>query len=106
MFLKKQVLFYFYIVVHLYMYCGNSSFLLEFTTDSNTLTLNTTIYNNGHILRFFDIYRNFSSTEVKRSVIISNKGSLYGLPHELPNNFRLNEIRKEMKISRHHRIIT
>ena len=44
----------FYIIVHLYMYCENSSFLLELITDSNTLTLNTTIYNNGHILRVFD----------------------------------------------------
>ena len=32
----------------------------------------------------------FLSSQVKRSAIISNEHGLYELPHQLPNDFRLN----------------
>ena len=31
----------------------------------------------------------YISTQVKRSVIISNKNGIYDLPHELPNDLRV-----------------
>ena len=55
------------------------------------------------------LYQNFFSPQVKRSVIISNKQSTYELPHELPNDIRLKDLRKLgkiKKISKLHRIIT
>ena len=39
----------------------------------------------------------FFSPQAKRSVNISNKHGVYKLPHELPNNLRLKEIRKYQK---------
>ena len=50
----------------------------------------------------------FLSPQVKGSVIISNKYGIYELPHELPNDLRLNDLRKLgniTKISKFHRII-
>ena len=48
------------------------------------------VYNHGrNILRLFDTLQSFFSPQVKRGVIISNKHSIYELPHELPNNSRL-----------------
>ena len=58
---------------------------------------------------FLILYQNFFSPQVKRSVIISNKQSIYELPHELPNDLRLKDLRKLgkiRKISKLHRIIT
>ena len=38
---------------------------------------------------FFILYQIYFSTQVKRSVIISNKHGINKSPHELPNNLRL-----------------
>ena len=43
---------------------------------------------------FFIFYQIFLSPRVKRSAIISNKHGIHELPHELPNNLKLKEIRK------------
>ena len=40
-------------------------------------------------LDFLILYQIFFSSQVKRSVIISNKHGIYELPHELPNKLRL-----------------
>ena len=49
-------------------------------------------------------YQIFHSPQVKGIVIISNKhGSIYELPHELPNDLRLNILGK--KVSKPHRMI-
>ena len=40
----------------------------------------------------------FFSPQVKRSVIISNKYDIYGLPHELPNDLSIREILKFQRI--------
>ena len=37
------------------------------------------------------------SPQVKRSMIISNKHDIYELPHELPNDLRLYEIRNNQE---------
>ena len=50
----------------------------------------------------------FPSPQVKRSVNISNKYGIYELPHELPNDLRLKDLKKLgniRKISKFHRII-
>ena len=47
-------------------------------------------------------------SQVKQIVIISNKHGIYELPHELPNDLRLKDLRKLgniQKISKFHRII-
>ena len=38
---------------------------------------------------FLMFYGNFLSPQVKRIVIISNKLSIYELPHELPNDLKI-----------------
>ena len=38
---------------------------------------------------FLILYPTFYSPQIKRSVIISNKHSIYELPHQLPNDLRL-----------------
>ena len=40
---------------------------------------------------FLILCQTFFSPQVERSVIISNKHGIYELPHELPNNIRLQE---------------
>ena len=53
-------------------------------------------------------FKVFVSPQVKRIVIISNKHGIYELPHELPNDLRLKDLRKLgniQKISKFHRII-
>ena len=48
--------------------------------------------NHGHnILRLFDTSPNFlfTTSDMKRSVIISNKHGIHELPHEFANNLRL-----------------
>ena len=39
------------------------------------------------------LYQIFFSSQVKRSMIVSNKHSIYKLPHELLNDFRLRILR-------------
>ena len=68
-------------------------------------------YNHGHkILEFSNVLPNFLSSQVKRSVIISNKHGIYELPHELPNElrlriFHLKKLGNIRKISKRYRII-
>ena len=45
-------------------------------------------------------YQIFLSPQVKQFVIIADKHSIYELPHELPNDFRLNDLRKLGNIKR------
>ena len=54
---------------------------------------------------FFMFYQISFSPQVKRSVIISNKGGIYELPHELPNNLRLRKLGNIRKLPKFHRII-
>ena len=52
--------------------------------------------------------RKVKRRQVKRRVIISNKHGMYELPHELPNDLRLENLRKlgdVWEISKIHRII-
>ena len=54
-------------------------------------------------------YQILLSSEVKRSMIIINKYGIYELPHELPNNLRLKDLRKLeniRKVSKLHKFIT
>ena len=44
-------------------------------------------------------YQIFFSPQVKRSTIISNKHSIYGLPNKLPNDLRLRKNQENLKIS-------
>ena len=49
-----------------------------------------TNHNCGHnILRFFDILASLLSSQVKQSVIISNRHGIYVLPRKLLNDLRL-----------------
>ena len=44
--------------------------------------------NYGHkIMRTFKFYQIFFSSQVKRSMVISNKYDIYELPNELPKDF-------------------
>ena len=55
------------------------------------LIKNESIYNHGHnILRIFVTIPNFrfTSLQVKRSVIISNKHGIYEFSYELPKDLR------------------
>ena len=42
-----------------------------------------------NILRLFDLYQIFHSSQVKRWTIITYKHGIYELPHELPHELRL-----------------
>ena len=42
---------------------------------------------------FLILYQIFFSPKVKRSLIISNKHGIYKLPHELPNDWRLRNLK-------------
>ena len=45
------------------------------------------------VIDFLILYQIFFPPQVKRSVIISNKHSIYDLPRELPNDLRLRILR-------------
>ena len=45
------------------------------------------------------LYQIFFSSQVKRSVIISNKHGIYELPNELPNDLRLGKDQENLKNS-------
>ena len=52
-------------------------------------------HNLGHnILRLFDLLPNFLSPQVERIEIINHKHGICELPQELPNDLRLQKIRK------------
>ena len=56
---------------------------------------------------FLILYQILFSSQVKGSVIISNKHSIYELPHELPNDLRLiRKLGKIRKISKLQKVIT
>ena len=44
-------------------------------------------------LDFLIFYQIFYSSQMKQSVIISNKYGIYELPHELPNDLRVSILR-------------
>ena len=46
---------------------------------------------------YFMFHQIFLSPQVKRSAIISNKQSVYELPHELSNDLRLRILRNKEK---------
>ena len=53
-------------------------------------------------------YQIFISPQVKRCAIITYEHGIYELPHELPNNLRLKDLRKLeniRKLSKLHRMI-
>ena len=53
-------------------------------------------------------YQIFLSPQVKRWAIITYKHGIYELPHELPNDLRLKDLRKLgniRKVSKSHRMI-
>ena len=53
-------------------------------------------------------YQIFLSPQVKRGATITYRHDIYELPHELPNDLRLKDLRKLEKIrkvSKRHRII-
>ena len=43
-------------------------------------------------------YQIFPPLQVKQSEITSNKHGIYELPHKLPNNLRLKDLRKLRKV--------
>ena len=50
-------------------------------------------YSHFHnILRLFDVLPNLISPQVKRCMIIAYKHGIYKLPHEFPNDLRLNTL--------------
>ena len=49
---------------------------------------------------FLILYQILFSPQVKRSVIISNKHGIYELPHELPSDLRLEDLRARLHETR------
>ena len=70
-----------------------------------SLAIMSSTYNPGHNSSRLFALLPFFSPQVKRSVIISNKHSIYELPHELPNDLRLRSSENRKRISKSHRII-
>ena len=81
--------------IWLVIWRGWKYFLVCFSTHSH-------VYN---ILRLFDGWAIFLSTQVKRSLIISNKRDILELPYELPNGLRLGKLENIRKISKLQRVI-
>ena len=51
------------------------------------------------------LYQIFFSSQVKRSVIISNKHGIYELPNELSNDLRLRKDQENLKNSENYNLV-